>query len=538
MRFGRAWLVGLTGFLAVSALAAEPAPDDAPPAWLAAAETLDAAANLSGVLALQPYAFSWSRWLSPKVTVKPLNPVKPAKGAVSRASADIRGRAVSLGVAQSKSEARALAETAKLKLDLPDLSMDAALSAGIGKDTDKADVWHRRGLAVNMKWSGVPKTEMALTGASDFSLTYRDPSSIGVSGGKPHVLSSGKDTANFTANVAPLSGVSLEFGAAGSEEVAKDSTAESRSAEIASIVETQGQEVFANAAWKPLPWISLDAGTRERSTAIAWRAKNVKSDTVRSMEPHAAMTLDLSSETQVSASLERTPATYNTGAYVAYASTALVNEKVPVKPDYAWQFKTKIKGKIGPADVTAAYTSSYDGSVTEYDFARSGTQAPVSTPLETKDEANISLSLPLHGLGFTDTSLIGNAEWRESRVRDPLSGEYRRASGEVPAKLTLKLERKLPRQMMLMGLSGEIEDSQVSYQTKQVSEVAANGRIGAYFAYVPGPYELRLAMDGLVGTQGTTDYVYRESRISREIPSVVEHPAPGPTVKLTLRRPM
>jgi hypothetical protein len=71
------------------------------------------------------------------------------------------GHAVTLDLAQSKHVASALAKTAKLDLDLPSLSMDAALSAGVGKDADKADTWHQHGLAVNMKWSGVPRRRHA-----------------------------------------------------------------------------------------------------------------------------------------------------------------------------------------------------------------------------------------------------------------------------------------------------------------------------------------------------------------------------------------
>ncbi|MGB8601774.1 MAG: hypothetical protein WCD42_06205 [Rhizomicrobium sp.] len=241
--------------------------------------------------------------------------------------------------------------------------------------------------------------------------------------------------------------------------------------------------------------------------------------------------------TQLKASIEHSSTGYNTDAFVAYASNAALTENVAVQPDRAWRVKTEWKQNLGAAQLAAAYSHAYNGTVTEFGFADSGAQVPVTTSLDKRNEMNMSLSLPLEDVGLANTSVSGDAVWRDSRVHDPVTGKFRRASGEVGNQVTLRLERKMPAESLRFGLTGQMSGGQTAYQTQEITMVDASNTLGAYIAFKPGAYEVNLDVDGLVGTPKTTNYFYVDSRAQNQLPKSNILPASGPTFKISLKRP-
>lgn len=441
----------------------------------------------------------------------------------------------SFDVSGIKAESRNLAEAANLKLVLPKVSMDAKLSTSAGRAEGSSDLWHKNRAEVEMKLDAVPKTEVAISGVDEVSQTYREPGSLGVSV-KRHVLQSDKREARVVVNVSALDSVSVHVGASGASELTRDITTTTQRNRIETKIENQTEELFANAQWTPTPGLTVEVGERERNFAIQWQGAETKNGSYRIMEPHASVTMNFP-DAQLKTSIEHSSSGYNTDAFVAYASNATRTESVAVQPDRAWRLKTEWKQKIGPAQLMANYSHSYDGTVTEFGFSNNGTQVPVSTSLDKRDEMGVSLSVPLEDVGLADTSVSGDAVWRASRVLDPVTGRYRRASGEVADKVTLRLERKVPGENMRFGLTGQMSASQTAYQTKEITMVDSSNTLGAFIAYKPGAYELNLDVDGLVGTAKTSNYYYVDSRAVNQLPKSSFTPAPGPTVKLSLKRP-
>lgn len=441
----------------------------------------------------------------------------------------------SFDVSGIKAGSRDLTEAANLKLMLSKLSMNAKLSASAGKGDDNPDLWQKNRAEIEMKVNAVPKTEVTFSGADEVTQTYREPGSLGVSGQR-HVLQSNKREAKVSAAVAALSNVSLDVGAAGSNEVTRDTTAADRRDHIATKIENQTEEIFANLHWEPVPGLAVDAGERERNFSILWQGSETKNGSYRILEPRAAVTMNFPNA-QLKASIEHAATGYNTDAFVAYARNASLTENVAVQPDRAWRFKTEWKQNVGAAQLAAAYSHESNGTVTEFGFSDSGAQVPVTTSLDKREEMNMSLSVPLEDVGLTNTSVSGDAVWRDSRVLDPVTGKFRRASGEMANRVTLRLERKLPAESMRFGLTGQMSAGQTAYQTQEISMVDASNTLGAYIAFKPGAYEVNLDVDGLVGTPKTTNYFYVDSRAQNQLPKTNIVPASGPTFKISLKRP-
>lgn len=442
---------------------------------------------------------------------------------------------LSIDVSGLKAGSRDLTEAADIKLVLPAVSMDARLTASAGKDPDNPDLWQKHVAEVEMQVTAVPKTDVRLTGADEFTQTYRDAASLGDSGTTAHLLQNERRSAGLSATVSPLDKTTLTVGMNGENRITKDSTASDRSDKTITTVETQSEKAFVSFRWQPLSWTNFEVTARAHNTGILWRSTNTKSGTFSTSEPRAAMAFDLG-DTKLSVSMERSATDYNADTFVAYARTAGMNETVPVKPDNALQFRTELSQKIGDAQVSAVYAHARDGTVTEFGFSGTGAQAPVSTDLRRRDEVGVRLDMPLESLGLDDTVVAGHATWRDSLVRDPLTGKYRRASGEVPSNVQLRLERRLPGQNIRLGLTGDLSAGQTIYQTKEISQTEASRKLGAFFAYRPDAYEIDLDVDGLVGTPDTTNYFYEGARTVNQIPRVQSTPAQGPTVKLSLKR--
>jgi hypothetical protein len=442
---------------------------------------------------------------------------------------------LSIDVSALKGGNRDLTQAADIKLVLPALSMNAKLTASAGKNADSPDLWQKQTAEVEMQVSGVPKTNVTLNGADEFSLTYRDPASIGERGGAQHLMQAEKRSAVLSAAVSPLENTSVTVGASGFSQLSKDTTAPNSANKTITTVETQSEKAFVTASWQPLPWIGFEATAREHNTGILWRSMETKSGIYRLSEKQAAMTLKFDG-TEIRTSVERAATDYNADAFVAYARSASVTETVPVEPDHGWQFQTEVQQQLGDARLSAIYKAVRDGTVTEFGFSGRGVQAPVSTVLHDRDEVGVAVNMPLSRIGLEGTAMSGDATWRDSHVLDPLTGQYRRASGEVPSKVSLRLEQKLPGQKFRFGVTGELVGGQTAYQTNEISQIESSQKLGAFLAIQPGAYEVDLDVDGLIGTPETVNYLYDGSRTVHQIPKVQVVPAPGPTVRLSLKK--
>lgn len=473
--------------------------------------------------------------------------VKPAKKGNGKSDAFLRtqtsdGRLVywqtgilSLDISGIKGGQRDLSEAANLKLVLPAVSMDAKLTASAGKDANNSDLWQKQVAEVEMQVDAVPKTQVKLTGTGEMSQTYRSPASLGDSGQSPHLIQRETSATTLTATVSPFEKTKVTFGASGVSQTTKDTTAQNKSDRALSAIETQSEKAFVTVSWQPVAWANFEMTAREHNTGILWRSANSKSGSFRASEPRAAMSLNLG-DAKLNVSIEKSATDYNTDAFVSYASNSTLTETVPVKPDHALQFKTELTQKIGDASMSAVYTAQRNGAVTEFGFSGTGAQAPVSTAMRRRDEVGVKLDMPLESLGLDDTVVVGDASWRGSEVLDPLTGKYRRASGEAASNVQLRLERSLPAQKLRIGVKGDFSAGQTSYQTKEISQVEASGKLGAFFAYKPDAYEIDLDVDGLLGTPQTTNYFYEGARTVHQFPKVQNTPGEGPTIRLSLKR--
>jgi hypothetical protein len=529
-------LAASAGIGALAVLAGAAGEDVPAPAWydLPAEQEPLAGLDLAHLLVVHPVSFSVRRDAAPMTPRRP-KPVKPAAGSggVIDWRADLHSTALSLNVTAPQTGQRDLSEAAQMILNLPETTMQARLAASAGKQADEPALWHKRAASIDLHTEALPHAGVALTGANDYELIYREPAKLGDSGNKAHLIQGDTRSARLKTDIRLDDTATLELSAAGSGKTTTDSTLTGSAAAQSQIV-TQNRDLAAGLRWNLLPALTVEAAARERGSAISWQAGARRDAGYRAFAPRLAADLELDG-TRIDASLERSTGDYDAGAYVAYARAAEVGDTLTVEPDHAWRFATSLEHKIGDAELQAAYVASRRGTATEYGLLDSGQQVPVSTRLAQKDEINVSLSLPLDGAGLAGASLAGDAHWRDSRVLDPVTGAMRRASSEVPGALSLRFEQKLPAKRLRFGLNAELRETEQSYQARQITETSDGVSLGAFVSYRPGAYAVNLAVEGLAGNPDVTDFVYGRSRAEAlQQPRIVAHPDAGPALRLTL----
>jgi len=300
-----------------------------------------------------------------------------------------------------------------------------------------------------------------------------------------------------------------------------------------SAVRTADHTAYVDAQWQPLAGVTVQGGTAVRVAAISWQ--NAHSSTYRSVNPHLKLDVAPWRDTTVTAKVEYAVAPYDAAAFANYSKADHAADASGFQPDHAWQVESRIEQRIGSASVSATYTASRRGTVTEF-ATIGGVQAPATTPLLGRDSVAVAVSVPLAAIGLPRTDLTSEAKWRTSRVVDPVTLKPRTASGEAGHQVSWRVSHKLPAHHLSIGLTGEYSGPRTAYQVNELSTTAEGGSVGAFLAYKPGDVEVDFNVGGLYGA-ATRDDFYRGARGSSLVGRRTLQDNSGPMLKLSLKKP-
>lgn len=342
------------------------------------------------------------------------------------------------------------------------------------------------------------------------------------------------ESAGATASFQPLDDVTLNLGTeAGTTLTVQSLGFGSKTANV-SRIETQTGRQFVQASWSLLPAVTLDAGTDVVSGVMALRGPVDGETAYRAMEPRAALTLEPWGGSEIKLEVRKAITPVNAANFVAYAAASGRPEGASLKPDSARAFNSSLKQAFGPlVSFNATYSNLQLDSTTMLMPAGIG-QAPVSIAGGRWQSFSTALSFSLAALGMPKTSITSTSVWRRSKIADPLTGDDHRLSGEVPHDATVRLTQQLPRRHMTLGLEGSLGAETRYYQAAEQSDVTKSGSFGAFVQYDPGPFSLRLNVDGLAGSTVQTDDFFAGTRASGLIDHSVRHDTSGPTIGLSL----
>ena len=421
---------------------------------------------------------------------------------------------------------------AALNVDLADVSMTAEASASAGTDEGHSDFWHKQRAQVEAHLSGPAGSNISAQGADEFSYTYRDPASVGDPGTATHLIGTENRSVSLSGSVPLAGGARLVTGVEGSSTQTEDASARNQAQQ--NIVGTEARRAFARVDWQ-IGQVGLQAGATAQSADIDWRSRQSHSSTYNSVNPRVQVNLSPWDGAIWISSIEQEVSPYDTAAFIDYATAVQPASDGSFAPDHAWRFQSQLRQNLGPVNATVSYSSDRNGTTTEFAQASNGRQVPASATLVDRSKVDVQLSLPLTQLGMPNTSFSSDAAWQDSRVIDPITSEERRASGEAPDNVSLRLTHSIPSRHLSLGLTGQVSGGRSSYQVSEISTVPSAATVGAFVSFTPGPYEVDLNVNGIGGAP-TTDYFFSGTRADSAVTHTIQQQAAGPAISLSLHK--
>jgi hypothetical protein len=323
-------------------------------------------------------------------------------------------------------------------------------------------------------------------------------------------------TDNATAKIAgqPIDGLGLTVGVSQSHSETTQGNVTAGGSVQNNMVATDSQKAFASADWSPLSFLELKAGAASQTTSVSTHGAANAGDDYRHTAPYASATAQLWDGAQVKLASTDAVSAINPYDFAALTQAAGANSDLEIKPNREWRNQATLSQAFdNGGTLSATVTQARIESTTELGLTPGGATAPMSISGGARRELDASLSLPLSGYGLADTTLTSRATLRQSRVRDPVTGQTRRISGEVPRQASVKLTHKDDAHHLEWGVKGHLATEQRFYQPAQMTALRTDSSVGAFVTYAPGKYTVSLNADGLIGgARSQTDTFYSGTR--------------------------
>jgi hypothetical protein len=266
-------------------------------------------------------------------------------------------------------------------------------------------------------------------------------------------------------------------------------------------VEEDRSELFALANWRPRTDLTVEAGMRFERSTIRQIGDNAREREFQYPKPRFLATWTPNPRTTLRFRAERELGQLDFGDFVS--STDLTTDVVAagnpeLEPDKTWVYEVTGERRFwdtGALSVTLRHEEITDvidripidvldpatGLVT------STLEAPGNIGDGTNDELELNVTLPLTRFGLTGAELKLEAEWRNSEVIDPTTGESRRISRQRPDEIEVTYRQDFPAQKLALTAAYFDGWKETNYNFNQVSRFDLSEYVEVGVEYKPRP---------------------------------------------------
>lgn len=406
-------------------------------------------------------------------------------------------------------------------------------------------LFSRESLGFSAAWSPADRTRFDLSVGDDLGQTwsYLSPLVVGV-----RQINTDSRTASLGVTFKPSAVVDLNLVGASAQNSVQDALAGQGAGQVVprtpSLFITTTQSATAGLRWRPFTWLDFDAKGRVEASAAQWRgggsAAGVADASLNYADVEPALTgaVTMPWNGALGLTFEHAVSPVNAQLFSTFAAVTDRSAGVRFGPDREWRYRLQFKQKLaGGASLSATLTQARIENATELGPVGGGLQAPMSVSGGDRQAVEVTLSAPLAILGLPSLTLQGAGAWRGSQVRDPFTGDLRQASAETPRAASLGLVQALAGRRARWGVEGRFGGGQALYQMSQVTQIQVADSVGGFVEYVPGPFALRLQVDGLYGgDRSYTDFLYSAPRGTGSVDRIDHRSDSGQAVRLILRK--
>jgi outer membrane receptor for ferrienterochelin and colicin len=266
----------------------------------------------------------------------------------------------------------------------------------------------------------------------------------------------GESIARATLRYMPTSTLTLQTGAEGAYNFLDGTSSYAVNGAFVPLPSANAQvnekrgEVFGQATWKFSPQWMAEAGARFEFSTISESGYTSQTRSLSYLKPRAVLTWTPSKNNQLRLRYERVVGQLDFGNFVASSSLASsgVNAGNPdLKPQQLVETEFSYERhfwKKGALVVTLLHQDGKDVVDQIPVTGSSGTfDAPGNIGGGRNNQVDIEMTLPLDRLGLTNGLLKTTSIWRDSAVRDPVTGQKRRVSSQRPQDIELTLTQDI-----------------------------------------------------------------------------------------------
>ena len=213
-------------------------------------------------------------------------------------------------------------------------------------------------------------------------------------------------------------------------------------------IEESRTEAFFTTTWKPSARFSAEGGVRWETSTIRQTGGAQQEKRLSFPKPRLILSYAATPATQLRLRLERTVGQLNFRDFAASAQVeaGTVNAGNPdLEPERAWLAEVAVERRFwNGGALVLTLTHSEVQQVVDLIPIDGRFDAPGNIGDGTRDEAKLSLTLPLERFGLKRASVRFNGTWRRSSVTDPVTGRNRRISNQRPFEGDFVITKSLP----------------------------------------------------------------------------------------------
>jgi hypothetical protein len=272
-------------------------------------------------------------------------------------------------------------------------------------------------------------------------------------------------------------------------------------------------EGFVQGTWRPTPQLSFEGGVRVERSTITQSGDTELERSFTYPKPRLVATWSPTKEDQLRLRVEREVGQLNFRDFISnvnLSSNVLSAGNAELEPDKTWAYEAAFEKRFWEnaavvltlrheniSDVVDVFPflvlvdANGDGVPDDANNDGMTDQRLVSGPGNIGDGRNdvvqLNVTLPLEKFGLKGGEIKLDSTWQNSEVRDPLTGEKRRISGQRPNTIQGSFRQDLPDQKLTVGLSWFAGWSERYYRLEEVQSLKLRNFFGSFIEYKPTP---------------------------------------------------
>ena len=301
-------------------------------------------------------------------------------------------------------------------------------------------------------------------------------------------------------------------------------------------------EASLQASWQIAPDWSLDTGVRYEFSTIG--AQGIASRSFNFLKPRLLLSWSPAPGHQFRLRAERLVGQLDFSNFIAssdFASNGINAGNLGLKPDQRWQYEGDYEFHFwNKGALVLSYTREQITDLVDFIPIGNGLDGPGNIPKAVNNIYDVELSLPLDRLGISGGTLKPSLVWKDSAVRDPVTGETRQISNTQDRKLVVHFLEDIQAWHSSLDFQIQTAFQRPNFRIDQVSYVRLHPvYVGLTWDYKPRPgLDLQVQVQNFVPYQfGLIQYNYGGPRNVAPLVSIQDgHYHSEPRLFLQLRK--